>query len=131
MRMHTKELDEPCYPICANCGGQGVESVRDVGWDVKTQSWSIVKDSNYSYCFGTVGGDSSCGETNLYWIPVNNLVGPPQQHKYNVDIKYSSKYWVKACSEEDAKARVKELEKSIRPQFNSAVIEMTKENNDG
>ena len=122
MEIHTEELDELCFPICAECYGKDVESKHDVDWDVETQTWSIVKDSNYFYCFGTKGGDSYCGEVDLYWIPVNDLVGPPERHTYDVNINYS----VRAFSKKDAEEFVMKRERKERLQACKAVVQIEK-----
>ena len=121
MEMHTEKLDEPCYPICANCGGQGVESVHDVGWDVKTQSWSDIKCSNYFNCFDSQD-NSHCGETDLYWIPVNDIVGPPEKHRYSVNINYS----VRAFSKQAAHQFVMKRERKERLEACKATVQIEK-----
>ena len=122
MEMHTKQLDEPCYPICSNCGGRGVESVRDVDWDVKTQSWSDIGCHNYFNCYDSSHTSSHCGEVDVYWIPLNDIVGPPEKHRYSVNINYS----VRAFSKKAAEELVMKRERKERLEACKATVQIEK-----
>jgi hypothetical protein len=123
MKLPTEELDVPCYPICQQCGGQDVESKHEVSWDRKTQTWSVLGGSNYFYCYSR---NECCTETDLYWIPINDLVGPPQQYAYTVNVAHVSNYVVRACSQEEADYIVGKHEKNRGLYFRDTTIEIKK-----